>query len=84
MTEDLINNKDIYFPSYLGTNDKLINLLNKASQTLCDWFSKTDNQGRMDINDLRNSLDKCSIENKKIFAIVATLGTTVRLSLIHI
>jgi len=39
---------------------------------------KTDNQGRMDINDLRKSLDKCSIENKKIFAIVATLGTTVR------
>ena len=39
---------------------------------------KTDNQGRMDINDLRDSLDKCSLENKKIFAIVATLGTTVR------
>ena len=39
---------------------------------------KTDNQGRMDINNLRKSLDKCSIENKKIFAIVATLGTTVR------
>ena len=39
---------------------------------------KTDNQGRMDINDLRKSLEKCSIENKKIFAIVATLGTTVR------
>jgi len=39
---------------------------------------KTDNQGRMDINDLRNSLDNCSIGNKKIFAIVATLGTTVR------
>jgi glutamate/tyrosine decarboxylase-like PLP-dependent enzyme len=39
---------------------------------------KTDNQGRMDINDLRKSLDKCSIDNKKIFAIVATLGTTVR------
>ena len=242
MAEDLINNKDIYFPSNLGTNDKLITLLNRASRTLCDWFSnadkngplpfdesfncimpaedgnseedlfseiesllnnsfnpvhpgslahldppplifsilgdliaaglnnnllayelspsvtlleeslckwfakkigfndfsggiaasggtlsnlnaliaarndaglgsdpnsvllvsedahssfvkcirvmgldtrnlvriKTDNQGRMDINDLRNSLDKCSIENKKIFAIVATLGTTVR------
>ena len=39
---------------------------------------KTDDQGRMDISDLRKSLDKCSIENKKIFAIVATLGTTVR------
>ncbi len=39
---------------------------------------KTDNQGRMDINNLKKSLDKCLIENKKIFAIVATLGTTVR------
>ena len=45
MAEDLINNKDIYFPSYLGTNDKLITLLNRASQTLCDWFSKADKNG---------------------------------------
>jgi len=44
MAEDL-NNKDIYFPSYLGTNDKLINLLNRASQTLCEWFSKSDKNG---------------------------------------
>jgi len=29
MAEDLINNKDIYFPSYLGTNDKLINLIDE-------------------------------------------------------
>jgi len=45
MAEDLINNKDIYFPSYLGTNDNLITLLNRASQTLCDWFSKADKNG---------------------------------------
>ena len=45
MAEDLINKKDIYFPSNLGTNDKLITLLNRASQTLCDWFSKTDKNG---------------------------------------
>ena len=45
MAEDLNNNKDIYFPSYLGTNDKLITLLNRASQTLCDWFSKADKNG---------------------------------------
>ena len=45
MAEDLINNKDIYFPSYIGTNDKLITLLNRASQTLCDWFSKADKNG---------------------------------------
>ena len=39
---------------------------------------KTDNKGCINIENLRKALDKCSIENKKIFAIVATLGTTVR------
>ena len=39
---------------------------------------KTDNKGCMDIDNLKNSLDQCSINKKKIFAIVATLGTTVR------
>ena len=42
MTEDLINKKDIYFPSYSGTNDNLITLLNRATQILCEWFSKTE------------------------------------------
>jgi glutamate/tyrosine decarboxylase-like PLP-dependent enzyme len=32
----------------------------------------------MDVNILKKTLENCSIENKKIFAIVATLGTTVR------
>ena len=45
MTEDLINKKDIYFPSYLGTNDNLITLLNRATKILCDWFSKADKYG---------------------------------------
>ena len=45
MTEDLINKKDIYFPSYLGTNDNLITLLNRATQILSDWFSKSDKYG---------------------------------------
>ena len=39
---------------------------------------KTDNKGCMDIQNLRKTLDKCFIDKKKIFAIVATLGTTVR------
>ncbi len=51
MTEDLINNKDIYYPSYLGTNDNLLTLLNKASQTLCDWFSKADKNGPLPFDD---------------------------------
>ena len=39
---------------------------------------KTDNNGCMDINDLKNIIDKCYEERKKIFSIVATLGTTIR------
>ncbi len=45
MTEDLINKKDIYFPSYLGTNENLITLLNRATRTLCNWFSKAEKYG---------------------------------------
>tara|TARA_B100001989_G_scaffold134856_1_gene95495 strand:+ start:2145 stop:3536 length:1392 start_codon:yes stop_codon:yes gene_type:complete len=51
MTEDLINKRDIYFPSYLGTNDKLISLLNRTTQTLCNWFSKAEKYGPLPIDD---------------------------------
>ena len=56
MTEDLNNKKDIYFPSYLGTNDKLITLLNKASKTLCDWFSKADKNGPLPFDENFNCI----------------------------
>jgi len=56
MAEDLINNKDIYFPSNLGTNDKLITLLNRASQTLCDWFSKADKNGPLPFDESFNCI----------------------------
>jgi len=56
MAEDLINNKDIYFPSNLGTNDKLITLLNRASQTLCDWFSKSDKNGPLPFDESFNCI----------------------------
>ena len=56
MAEDLINNNDIYFPSNLGTNDKLITLLNRASQTLCDWFSKTDRVGPLPFDESFNCI----------------------------
>ena len=52
MTEDLINKKDIYFPSYSGTNDNLITLLNKTTQILCDWFSKADKNGPLPFDEL--------------------------------
>ncbi len=45
MTEDLINKNDIYFPSYLGTNENLNILVNRASQILCEWFSKAEKNG---------------------------------------
>ena len=56
MAEELINNKDIYFPSYLGSNDRLIILLNRASQTLCDWFTKADKNGPLPFNDSFNCI----------------------------
>ena len=39
---------------------------------------KTDNKGAMDINCLRKTIDQCAYDNKKIFSIVATFGTTIR------
>ena len=39
---------------------------------------KTDNNGCMDMIDLIKTIDKCLEEGKKIFSIVATLGTTTR------
>ena len=39
---------------------------------------KTDKYGCMDLNDLKEVIRKCSLEHKKIFSIVATLGTTIR------
>ncbi len=39
---------------------------------------KTDKNGCMDIVDLKKTIDKCYEEEKKIFSIVATLGTTIR------
>jgi len=51
MTKDLINKKDIYFPSYYGTNENLLNLLNKTSQIICDCFSKTEKYGPLPINE---------------------------------
>ena len=51
MTEDLNNKKDIYFPSYLGTNDKLITLLNRTTQTLCNWFSNSEKYGPLPFDD---------------------------------
>ena len=51
MTEDLINRKDIYFPSYLGTNDNLISLLNRATQALCKWFSRAEKYGPLPLDE---------------------------------
>ncbi len=39
---------------------------------------KTDNNGCMDMIDLIKTIDRCREEEKKIFSIVATLGTTIR------
>ena len=83
MAEDLINNKDIYFPSNLGTNDKLITLLNRASQTLCEWFSKADKNGPLPFDESFNCIMPSEDGNSEedLFSEIESL---LNLSLIHI
>ena len=45
MTEDLSSKKDTYFPSYLGTNDDLITLINRTTKIICEWFSNSEKYG---------------------------------------
>ena len=45
MTEDLINKKGIYFPTYAGSNDYLKALLNQTSKIICNWFSDAEKYG---------------------------------------
>ena len=45
MTEDLINKKDLYFPSYKGSSEKIFSLLIKTSQIICHWFESSGNNG---------------------------------------
>ncbi len=50
----------------LGLNEKNLILI------------KTDKNGRMNIETLKNEIEIASKRNKKIFAVIATLGTTIR------
>ena len=54
------NNKENPFPTYFGSNDSLLSLLNKTSQILCQWFSDAEHLGPLpiDIN------FKCSVPDK--------------------
>ena len=56
MTEDLFNKKDIYFPSYAGNNDNLITLIDRATQILCEWFSKADKNGPLPFDESFNCI----------------------------
>ena len=60
MTVDPINKKEKFFPSYSGSNDNLLNLLNKTSQIICKWFSDSEKLGPLplDIN------FKCSLPDE--------------------
>ena len=51
MTEDLINKKNVYFPSYSGNNDNLISLLSRATEILSNWFSNAEKYGPFPFDD---------------------------------
>ena len=50
MAKDLFK-EDLYFPSYSGSNDNLIVLLNKTAQIICDWFSNSHLNGPLPLDD---------------------------------
>ena len=50
MTKEIINKKEIYFPSYSGSNDNLNSLINKTSQIICNWFSNSEKYGPLPID----------------------------------
>ena len=50
MIEDRRNKKDI-FPSFSEPNDNLINLLNKTSEIICQWFTETEKNGPLPTQD---------------------------------
>ena len=60
MTADPINKQEKLFPSYSGSNDSLLSLLNKTSQIICKWFSEAEHLGPLpiDIN------FKCSVPDE--------------------
>ena len=60
MTADPINKNENLFPTYSGSNDSLLSLLNKTSQILCRWFSDAEHLGPLpiDIN------FKCSVPDE--------------------
>ncbi len=50
MTVDPINKKEKLFPTYSGSNDNLLALLNKTSQIICKWFSDAEKIGPLPID----------------------------------
>ncbi len=51
MTNDLINNNEIYFPSFCSSNDNLNSLINRTSQIICNWFSNSEKYGPLPIDE---------------------------------
>ena len=54
MTENFFYKKDIFFPSYSGTNDNLLNLLSKTSKIICDWYSNSEKYGPLPLDEELN------------------------------
>ena len=50
MTIDPINKNENMFPSYSGSNDRLLTLLTKTSKIICKWFSDAEKIGPLPID----------------------------------
>jgi len=54
MTEKTTNEDINYFPSINGNNEELLNLLIKTSELLCKWYSDTNKQSPLPVNNKFN------------------------------
>ena len=60
MTKDLNKNIDNFFPDNTGNNEEIINILNKTSQILFEWFSESNHLGPLP----EKSIFKCPLPNE--------------------
>ena len=75
MSLDPINKKEKLFPTYSGSNDNLLALLNKTSDIICKWFSDTEKIGPLPIdNNFKCSLpEEFGISTDVLFSEIESL-----------
>ena len=75
MTIDPINKQEELFPTYSGSNESLLTLLNKTSTIICKWFSDAEKLGPIpiDFNFECSPPDECGTSSDILFSEIENL-----------